>query len=147
MRRKSVAPRHNFKAGVDYPAATTDHAILYDGGMGTEIEYRIPESIKGEAWCGLAHLLEPAAVEAIHFDFAEAGATVMTTNTYATNRHVLETSNEDGEASPTSFDVPEANAKAVEVARAAIEKQAEAGNNAKFWVAGSISNHPPFALR
>lgn len=150
MRRKSVAPRHGFKAGIDYPVASNDHAILYDGGMGTEIERRIPESIKGEAWCGLAHLLEPEAVIAIHEDFIDAGARINTTNTYATNRHVLETSNEDDNAADsqkTPFDVPEANIKAVEVAREAIKKQQAAGNKEKCWIAGSISNHPPFALR
>ena len=89
----------------------------------------------------------PQAVVAIHEDFIDAGAVIHTTNTYATNRHVLETSNEDENAQATSFDVPEANIKAVEVAREAISKQKAAGNNEKCWIAGSISNHPPFALR
>jgi S-methylmethionine-dependent homocysteine/selenocysteine methylase len=109
---------------------------MYDGGMGTEIELRIPESIKGEAWCGLAQIERPGAVQTIHEDFIQAGAEIITTNTYSTNRHVLGSANEQDS-------VVQGNEDAVKVARAAASV-AGARLEKKVWVAGSISNHPPY---
>jgi methionine synthase I (cobalamin-dependent) len=100
--------------------------------MGTEIEARIPESITGEAWCGLAQIDRPDAVQTIHEDFIQSGATIITTNTYSTNRHVLASANEQDQ-------VAEGNDAACRVARAAANKA-----DKKIWVAGSISNHPPY---
>jgi len=100
--------------------------------MGTEIEERIPESITGEAWCGLAQIDRPDAVQKIHEDFIEAGASIITTNTYSTNRHVLASAGEQES-------VVNGNVLAVKVARAAANQ-----SSTKVWVAGSISNHPPF---
>jgi homocysteine S-methyltransferase len=109
---------------------------MYDGGMGTEIELRIPESITGEAWCGLAQIERPDAVQTIHEDFIQAGAEIITTNTYSTNRHVLGSANEQDS-------VVQGNEDAVKVARAAASA-AGARVAKKVWVAGSISNHPPY---
>ena len=39
-----------FVGGEHYPLADDGTVLMYDGGMGTEIEARIPESIVGEAW-------------------------------------------------------------------------------------------------
>ena len=80
--------------------------------MGTEIEQRLPNSITGEAWAGLAQIDEPDAIQTIHEDFIRSGATIITTNTYSTNRHVLESANEQDQ-------VAAGNNAAVKVALAA----------------------------
>ncbi len=61
---------------------------LLDGGMGQELYQR---GIRGEdcIWSTNGLLKSPDIVKQIHLDFIEAGATVITTNTYNTNPHCL----------------------------------------------------------
>lgn len=62
--------------------------ILLDGATGTELERRgVPMST--EAWCGPCNLDHADKVEAVHIDYIEAGAAVITANTYAANRLML----------------------------------------------------------
>ena len=63
-------------------------ALLIDGPLGTELAARgVPTPLPG--WS--AHALEtaPEVVAAIHRDYADAGATVHTTNTFRTREAVL----------------------------------------------------------
>jgi S-methylmethionine-dependent homocysteine/selenocysteine methylase len=55
--------------------------VLLDGGVGVELIYRgveIPTTI----WAANALLAEPEEVRQVHIDFIDAGADVITTNTY-----------------------------------------------------------------
>src|SRR5665213_484548 len=55
--------------------------LVLDGAMGTELEAR-GAPMDDHAWCGLANLMQPALVRAIHEDHIRAGADVVITNTY-----------------------------------------------------------------
>ncbi len=60
-------------------------AILLDGGMGQEIYNRGGKAGYGE-WATAALYEDPQLVRDIHLDYIQAGADVITTNTYATTR-------------------------------------------------------------
>jgi len=58
--------------------------IILDGGTGTDIQSRgVP--MAGETWCAEANLTHPAVVRCVHEDYIEAGAEIVTANTYATS--------------------------------------------------------------
>lgn len=60
---------------------TTQIQIL-DGGMGRELDRRGAPFRRPE-WSALALMEEPSAVQAVHEDFINAGANIVTTNSYA----------------------------------------------------------------
>ena len=64
-------------------ALPTRAPTLLDGGMGQELRKR---GIKGpnNLWAAFGLLHHPEVVEQIHLDYLEAGADVITTNTYST---------------------------------------------------------------
>ena len=62
---------------------------LLDGGMGQELVHRAGDQ-PTPLWSTQVMLDHPGMVRAVHRDFAEAGATVATTNTYAIHRDRLE---------------------------------------------------------
>ena len=57
--------------------------ILFDGGMGREIQQRRPQAAHG-LWSASVLLDEPDLVVEIHREYIDAGAVVITTNNYAT---------------------------------------------------------------
>lgn len=64
------------------------HIVLLDGATGTELEKRgVP--MHSEAWSAEAVLSHPEAVQAVHRDYIEAGADVITANTFSLARHML----------------------------------------------------------
>jgi len=66
-----------------------DSVIILDGANGTELELRgIP--MDDEAWCGLAAIDNIQTLKEIHMDYIKSGADIITTNTYASNRMMLE---------------------------------------------------------
>ncbi len=62
--------------------------ILLDGPMGTELARR-GVSTDGRAWSATALDAAPDVVRAIHQDYARAGSTVHTANTFRTTRRAL----------------------------------------------------------
>jgi S-methylmethionine-dependent homocysteine/selenocysteine methylase len=101
--------------------------VIIDGGMGTELQARgVP--MDQDAWCGLANLDNKDLVRQIHEDYIDAGAEVIITNTYPTNRFALG-------AGGYGDRVAEANRAAVEAALQARENVAEH----PVVVAGSMS--------
>ena len=62
------------------PAARTD-IVLLDGGVGQEL-YRRSRGPAAPLWSVQVMMDEPELVEAVHLDFIEAGAQVVTVNTY-----------------------------------------------------------------
>ena len=63
--------------------ARSNGIVVLDGGMGGEIQRRIPGAGHG-VWSARALLEQPETVVDIHRDYIVVGATVITTNTYST---------------------------------------------------------------
>ncbi len=104
--------------------------ILLDGGIGSEIE-RLGGDIHAYSWCGVANKTSPDIVRQIHESYLGAGSDVITANTFATCRHVLE-------AAGCGDETVAINRRAVELARQALENVAP---DRPIAIAGSISNH------
>lgn len=99
--------------------------LLLDGGMGQELAARGLDTSHG-LWSAQALLDDADTVMAVHRDFIEAGADVITTNTYATTRRRLDAGG-DGDA------FERLNHRAGELAQRARE---QAGRN--VLIAGSL---------
>ncbi len=65
-----------------------DRTVLLDGGMGRELRMRgVP--ILDTIWSANALVVAPDAVRAVHHDYLEAGAEIITTNSYGIIRSEL----------------------------------------------------------
>ncbi len=104
--------------------------LVLDGGTGSELRRR-GMALEGTDWSALAPLTHYDLLRAIHADYIDAGADVITTNTFATTRFVLE-------AAGHAADFEHINERAV---AAAHEARDSGGRDAA--VAGSISCLPP----
>lgn len=105
--------------------------VLLDGGVSTEIQQQ-GVALDTEVWSGIAHKTHPDAVRQVHEDYIRAGAQVITTNTFSTTRHVLE-SIELGD------EVKTINTEAVQLAKVARDNVA----TGEIWIAGSMSSTQP----
>ena len=104
--------------------------ILLDGATGSELENR---GIKmDDSWCATASL-EFDILKQIHKDYINAGAKIITTNTYASNRMILEVAGVDDK-------FEEINLAAI---NAAIQAREECGRD-DVLVAGSLSHQIPY---
>ena len=118
--------------------------IVLDGATGTEIE-RLGGKMDSAAWCGVANMNYPEKVRQVHEAYMRAGADVITTNTFATCRHVLAGAGLDN-------DTVAINQQAVTLARNARDAVAPsrpvaiAGSmsNTVAWQPGFISPDPRF---
>ena len=106
--------------------------VIMDGGVSTEIQKQ-GGTMDARVWSGAAHMEHPDITRRVHESYIRAGAEVITANTYATSRHVLE-----GRGWGKRFE--EINRRAVEIAREACDKFADR----ELWIAASISSTPPF---
>lgn len=107
--------------------------VLLDGGTGTELEKR-GAAMDAEAWCGPATLTNVDILKDIHRDYISAGADIITANTYASSRLMLE---------PAGYAdlFQEINHTAVATARRARQ---ESGRD-DILIAGSLSQMCPIA--
>jgi homocysteine S-methyltransferase len=107
--------------------------VLLDGGTGTELEKR-GVAMDPEAWCGPATLENVSVLEGIHRDYLAAGADIITANTFASSRLMLE---------PAGYAdrFEEINHSAV----AAAHRAREASGRDDVLVAGSLSQMCPMA--
>jgi S-methylmethionine-dependent homocysteine/selenocysteine methylase len=104
--------------------------LIVDGGTGAELRRRgVP--LHRDVWSGLAALNHFDQLRDVHRDFIAAGAQVVTTNTFATSRFVLE-------AAGCGDRFAAINRRAVEAAQVARDM-----NGAAVAIAGSISCLPP----
>lgn len=105
--------------------------VLLDGGTGTELERR-GVRMDPKAWCGPAALDNIDVLEGIHQDYIAAGSDVITANTYASSRLMLE---------PAGFGerFEEINRGAIEAAHRA----RDASGRDDVLVAGSLSHMCP----
>ena len=105
--------------------------LILDGAIGTELQRRgVP--MDSTAWCALASNSHPELLRQIHIDYIDAGADIITTNTFATARHVLEPAGVGEETEAI-------NRTAVALARQAVEQTAEQS----VLIAGSMSSMGP----
>lgn len=106
--------------------------VVLDGGTGTELERR-GVLMDPKAWCGPATLENAPILEGIHRDYISAGADIITVNTYASSRLMLE---------PAGFadQFEEINRAAIRAAHRA----RDASGRDDVLVAGSLSHMRPF---
>ena len=105
--------------------------VILDGAIGTELEKR-GVMMDDNAWCGVATATNLEELCGIHRDYIEAGADIITANTYASNRAMLE-------AAGLGDQVEQINRSAVETAI----KAREDSGNPDIVIAGSISHAVP----
>ena len=103
--------------------------IILDGGVGTELQFRGIEM--DETWCGSASL-NTQVLEQVHLDYIKAGAEIITTNTYASSRLMLE-------AAGLGDNFEEINIKAIHAAQEAKRKT----KRDDILIAGSLSHRLP----
>ncbi len=101
--------------------------LLLDGATGTELNRR-GVNTDLPLWSARALVDAPAVLRAIHFDYARAGAEILTANTFRTHRRSLARGGLGQRAG-------ELTRQAVALARAA----ADEGGGGPRWVAGSLA--------
>ena len=106
-----------------------DGILILDGGVGTELQKRGVEM--DASWCGTASLHDEK-LKGIHSDYIAAGCEIVTTNTYASSRLMLD-------AAELGEHFEEINSKAIKAAFAAREQATEID----ILVAGSLSHRFP----
>ena len=102
--------------------------VILDGATGTEIA-RLGGKMNSAAWCAVANKTHPHVVRQVHEEYIRAGADVVTTNTFATCRHVLA-------GAGLADETVAINRRAVELAREAVDT---VGPSRPVAVAGSMS--------
>ena len=105
--------------------------IFLDGGNGSEIA-RLGGDMS-PAFSALATINSPDLVIKVHENFINAGCDIITANTFATNRHNLDSLNR-------SDDTDKFILKSVELAKKALSNT---GKENKIGIAGSLSNFFP----
>ena len=104
--------------------------IILDGAIGTQLQHmEVP--LSRDAWAAIALETHPFTVRRLHELYIDAGADVVTTNTYASARHNLV---------PLGLGdkVHELNLRAVMLAQDARERAAK---ERPVWIGGSVSNY------
>ena len=107
--------------------------VVLDGAMGTELERR-GAPMHDAVWCAKALGDHPDLVREVHRSYIEAGADLITTNTYASPRHSLAPGG-------LADRVEEWNARAVALAREARDATA---SPRPVYLAGSVSTFGSF---
>ena len=118
--------------------------VILDGATGTEVS-RLGGRMNSAAWCGVANKTHPDIVRRVHEEYIRAGADVVTTNTFATCRHVLAGAGLADESVAI-------NRRAVELAREALDRVAPsrpvavAGSMSTMtaWKEGTLRSDPDF---
>ena len=107
--------------------------VILDGAIGTELE-RLGVPMDEDVWCAKALADRPDLVREVHRSYIEAGADVITTNTYSTPRHSLEPAG-------LTEKLEEWNALAT---RLALEERDRHAGDREVYVAGSVSTYGSF---
>ena len=115
-------------------AAHAGAPVILDGGTGTELEARGAPMYDG-AWCAMATRLAPEILVDVHRSYIQAGARVIMTNTFSSNRNMLEPAG-IGEHFEQLID------DSVSLAKRAREEEDGAKHVA---IAGSMSHQVPLA--
>jgi homocysteine S-methyltransferase len=108
--------------------------VILDGGTGSEIQRRgVP--MDGEVWCSVANRTHPDKVRETHVAYIDAGADVITANTFASSPLLFNALKRDAE-------VAELDALALRIARDAVDS---AAGGRPVAIAGSFSTMRPVA--
>jgi S-methylmethionine-dependent homocysteine/selenocysteine methylase len=102
--------------------------IILDGGTGTDLQSR-GAPMSGDTWCADANLTHPQIVRAVHRGYIEAGADIITANTFAT--------------SPLLFSYLGRVDDVVRIDAAAVALALQSVAGSEVCVAGSISTMRP----
>ena len=102
--------------------------VILDGAIGTELE-RLGAPMHQDAWCAAAMESHPSLIPQVHRSYIEAGADVITANTYASTRVALERGGLGAQMRPW-------NELAMRMARQTIE---ESSTDRPVCLAGSLS--------
>ena len=123
--------------GVDELQARLDSGppLILDGAVGTELD-KMGVPVPGPSWCAAALDTHPDTVRRLHEDYINAGADIITTNSYASSPHNLE-------AEGLGHRADELNALSVKLVREAITNTAP---TRPIWVAGSLSSFGVYAF-
>lgn len=108
-----------------------EHVIL-DGATGTELQRR-GAPMHEAVWCAMATLSHGDLLREVHEDYIHAGADVITTNTYAASRTLLDSAG-------LGAQVPTVIRRAVALAKEARERAAV---GRPIGIAGSMSHMAP----
>jgi homocysteine S-methyltransferase len=103
---------------------------IIDGGVGTELQRR-GAKMDPCCWSSGVHLQDPQMLLSVHCDNLQAGATILSTNTFMASRHLLEKSG--------IKNVEEVNRSAVKLAAEARDRFARS----EVLIAGCMSTFPP----
>jgi len=107
---------------------TDGRTVIMDGGVSTEME-RKGLAMNGDVWSGAAHIDHADVVREVHEDYIRAGAEIVTANTFATARHVLDSIGEGDNAAQITRD-------GIALAKQARDNVA----TGDVWIAGSMSS-------
>jgi S-methylmethionine-dependent homocysteine/selenocysteine methylase len=107
----------------------TQKVLILDGAMGTELQRRGAD-ISIPLWSAKALAEHPKTILSIHCDYINAGADIITTNTFRTDSRTFQ------KAGLTQENAHQATIKAVNLAREAIRITAV---KRKIWIAGSMA--------
>jgi len=103
--------------------------LILDGPLGTEL-HRRGINMSSPLWSASAIKEHPGVIREIHKDYIDAGADIITTNTFRTDaRTYRKTGLSEEDAKNATF-------KAVQLAREAISRTLP---DRKIWIAGSLS--------
>ena len=103
--------------------------IILDGGIGAELE-KNGANMDQDLWCGKCSVDNPELVKKVHENYIDAGADVITTNTYGTTPISMKQYGYDNL-------IEEYNKKSVQIAK-------KASKNKNVAVAGSVSTFGSF---
>ena len=109
---------------------TNGQTVIMDGGVSTEME-RKGLAMNGDVWSGGAHIDHADLVREVHEDYIRAGAEIITANTFATARHVLDSIGKGDDAAQITRD-------GIALAKQALDNVA----TVDVWIAGSMSSMP-----
>ena len=109
--------------------------LILDGAVGTELD-KMGVPVNGPAWCAAALDTHPDTVRRLHEDYINAGADIITSNSYASSPHNLE-------AEGIGERADELNALSVQLVGEAI---ANAAPTRPVWIAGSMSSFGVYAF-
>jgi homocysteine S-methyltransferase len=103
--------------------AIAEGVLIFDGAMGTELYKR---NVQTSRSFDEVSITEPNLVRDVHTDYRDAGADVLTTNTFGANRHAL-----------NKFGIGE-HMEQINRASVKIAREVASGADRKVYVAGSV---------
>ena len=104
--------------------------LLMDGGIGTELE-RLGAPMDHATWCAVALQTHPHLVKEVHRSYIEAGADIITVNSFASTRKALENAK-------MKEKFCEWNRLAVQLTKEAL---ADCEPDRRVYIAGSVSTY------